>query len=72
MTAGQLVKALVGAEIDEYRALHPEAEQQTLLVALMRSSPCAEIIIQMARSMGDADRVLVFNWRPLAWPLLGA
>lgn len=71
MTAGQLVKALVGPEIEEYRSLHPEAGQQTLLVALMRSSPCAEIIIQMARSMNDEDQVIAFSWRPQEWPLMG-
>lgn len=71
MTAGQLIKALVGSDIEEYRALHPEAENRTLLVAMMRSSPCTEIIIQMARNMNDEEPVIVFSWRPLEWPLLG-
>lgn len=71
MTGDALLKTLVGNEIDEYQAGNPEASLNTALVALMRSSPRADILINMIRQRNDKYQATVFNWRPLALPLQG-
>lgn len=71
MTGEMLLKTLIGTEIDEYRARNQEASQGATLIALMRSSPRADLLISMIRGRNDEYPATVFSWRPLAWPLLG-
>lgn len=71
MTGDTLLKTLVGDEIDDYRARNPEASVDTVLTALMRSSPRADILINMIRQRNDEYQATVFSWRPLAMPLQG-
>ncbi|HHS9739305.1 TPA: hypothetical protein ACTW90_001680 [Raoultella ornithinolytica] len=71
MTDGMLLQALVGAEIDDYRARNAAASQNATLAALMRSSPRADILISLVRQRNDEYGVTVFSWRPLALPLQG-
>ncbi|WP_370621567.1 hypothetical protein NMD10_09425 [Citrobacter portucalensis] len=70
MAGDVLLKTLVGAEIGEYQARNPDASDITVLAALMRSSPRADILINMIRQRNDENPVTIFSWQPLALPLL--
>lgn len=71
MTDGMLLQALVGEEIDDYRARNAAASQNATLAALMRSSPRADIIISLVRQRNDEYGATAFSWRPLVLPLQG-
>ncbi|ELW9412975.1 hypothetical protein SIO59_005054 [Citrobacter freundii] len=71
MAGDVLLKTLVGAEIGEYQARNPEASKIATLAALMRSSPRADILINMIRQRNDEHPVAVFSWCPLELPLQG-
>ncbi|HCD7314977.1 TPA: hypothetical protein NK762_001270 [Enterobacter chengduensis] len=70
MAGDVLLKTLVGAEIGEYQARNPEASKIATLAAIMRSSPRADILINMIRQRNDENPVTIFSWQPLALPLL--
>ncbi len=71
MSGDMLLKTLVGDEADEYSVRNPEASRYSTLVALMRASPRADILISMIRQRNDEYQTTVFSWRPLALPLQG-
>lgn len=71
LTGNALLKNLVGDEINEYRARNPDASDITVLATLMRSSPRADILINMIRQRNDEHTVTVFSWCPLELPLQG-
>jgi len=71
MEGDVLLKTLVGAEIGEYQARNPEASKIATLAAIMRSSPRADILINMIRQRNDKHPAAVFSWCPLELPLQG-
>lgn len=71
MTGDVLLKTLLGDEIGEYQTRNPEASKIATLAALMRSSPRADILINMIRQQNNEHSVAVFSWCPLELPLQG-